>query len=130
VTGPARGIALFDGSTGPELAIVKGGGMACAIVWPGTGAHARSLHHLWLEVGGRTVQMSHPSEAVYYVIDGEGRVVDLAGGGAQTLRPGSVVHVEPGTPHVVEAGPSGIELVGGPAPADPALYAGLEPRAG
>jgi quercetin dioxygenase-like cupin family protein len=96
------------------------------VVWPGTGARTRSLHHLWLSPGARTVALSHPSEAVYYVIEGAGSVLDRSTGEAQALRAGSMFHVDPETVYVAEAGGAGMELVGGPAPADPSLYEGLE----
>ena len=121
-----RGIAILDGAGGPELAIVEAGGEARAVVWPGVGADARSLHHVWLEAEGRTVELSHPSDAVYYVIAGDGSVEDPAGGEGHALRAGSMFHVDAGTAYRVMAGPEGMDLVGGPAPADPALYASLK----
>ena len=124
--GAPAAIAILDGSAGPPLDIVDGDGEARAVVWPGMGARARSLHHLWLGAGARTVALAHPCEAVYYVVDGAGSVTDANGGETQTLRVGSMFHVDPGTPYVAEAGAAGMELVGGPAPADPAQYAALE----
>ena len=121
-----REIRILDGSDGPELPIVEGDGTARAIVWPGTGARSRSLHHLWLTAGSGTVELVHPSDAVYYVVEGGGTVRDPAAGDDQELRAGSMIHVDAGTAYAVRAGDGGIELVGGPAPADDALYAHLD----
>jgi quercetin dioxygenase-like cupin family protein len=107
---------------GPSLPIVEGEGRAHAVVWPGIGAELRSIHRIELGGGARTIEMRHPSEAVYYVIDGSGRAVDFGSGEEQALRPGSMVHVEPDTTYALGAGEHGILLVGGPSPPDPALY--------
>lgn len=106
---------------GPALALVEGGGEARAVIWPGTGARLRTMHRISLANGGRTVALRHPSEAVYYVISGGGRVRE-AGGGGHEVREGSMVLVEAGTTYVFESGPDGAELVGGPCPPDPSLY--------
>jgi mannose-6-phosphate isomerase-like protein (cupin superfamily) len=121
-----REIRILEGSEGPELPIVDGAGSARAIVWPGTGARSRSLHHLWLGAGSGTVELLHPSDAVYYVIAGAGSVLDAGAQDDQELRAGSMIHVDAGTRYAVRAGDDGIELVGGPAPADDALYAHLD----
>jgi quercetin dioxygenase-like cupin family protein len=122
----ATKVLIFDGSEGPKLPLVEGAGDARAIVWPGMGAKARSLHHIWLAPDARTVPQHHPGDAVYYVVTGDGTVVDGAAGERQPLREGAMFHVDAGTEYVVEAGEHGIELVGGPAPADPALYEGMD----
>ena len=121
-----REIRILEGSEGPELPIVDGAGTARAVVWPGTGARSRSLHHLWLSAGSGTIELAHPSDAVYYVIAGTGLVLDAGAQDAQELRAGSMFHVDSGTRYAVRAGDEGIELVGGPAPADDALYAHLD----
>jgi mannose-6-phosphate isomerase-like protein (cupin superfamily) len=120
-----REIRVLDGSDGPELPIVDGDGAARAIVWPGTGARSRSLHHLRLSAGSGTIDLAHPSDAVYYVIAGTGSVLDAGAQQDQKLRAGSMFHVDAGTRYAVRAGDDGIELVGGPAPADDDLYAHL-----
>lgn len=119
------GIQILDGVSGPELAIVEGEGVARAIVWPGIGAHLRSLHRVWLGPAGRMSTLSHYSEAVYYVVEGAGAVADPSTGEAQPLRRGSMFHVEAGTPYAVRADEAGMQLVGGPSPADPRLYVHL-----
>jgi quercetin dioxygenase-like cupin family protein len=131
--GPARApdvggeqrVVVLDASEGAAVEIVDEGGRAHAIVWPGMGARLRSMQRISLEPKGRTVPMTHPSEAVYYVISGSGIVRDGSNASTETLVEGSMAHVDPGTPYVLCAGSEGLELVGGPAPADPALYESL-----
>ena len=129
---PLDEILVLDGEgTGPELNIVDGPGSARAVVWPGMGARARSVHRVRLEAGARTVLLSHPSEAAYYVVEGAGEVVDGAGR-AQPLDAGSFVHVAPDSGYSLRASGGGLEAVGGPCPPDPALYEaapGLAPDA-
>lgn len=125
MSGPAGEVAVISADSGPELALVEGEGRARAIIWPGTGATLRSMHRISLGAGSRTIEMSHPSDAVYYVISGDGQVAEGDMGAAQPLLEGSMVHVDAGSAYALVAGPDGMELVGGPAPADPALYAGL-----
>lgn len=120
------GVRVLDAGDGcPELPIVAGEGVARAVVWPGVGATCRSLHRIGLGPGGRTRPLSHAMEAVYYVVAGSGVVLDPADAAEQALIEGSMVHVEPGTAYVFKAGPEGVEILGGPCPPDPALYAGL-----
>lgn len=109
----------------PRLPLVSGPGEAYAVVWPGVGAAMRSMHRISLGAGSSTLPQRHPMEAVYAVIGGGGTVRDPDTGAAETLVDGAMFHVEPGTAYLVEAGPGGIELVGGPCPADPALYRSL-----
>jgi len=122
ITNVADKVSILDGSRGPELDIVDGGGEARAIVWPGIGAEKRSLQRIWLKAASRTVELRHPGEAAYYVVAGGGWVSDRSSGARLALREGSMFHVDGGTGYVAEAGDDGMELVGGPAPADPALY--------
>ena len=122
MTGDDRGKVL-DADSGPAVDLVAEGGSARAIVWPGVGAHLRSMQRISLAPSGRTRRLQHPGEAVYYVISGSGSVADDTA--TSELIEGSMIHVEPGTPYEVTAGPDGIEIVGGPSPADPAMYRGL-----
>jgi mannose-6-phosphate isomerase-like protein (cupin superfamily) len=117
-----EGVQVLDAAAGPELPIVESGGRAHAIVWPGVGAELRSMHRIALDAGGATVELRHSSEAVYYVIDGTGEVIDPREGSATRIRPGSMVHADPGSPYRFRAGREGLDLVGGPAPPDPVLY--------
>lgn len=116
---------LTDGPGCPDLGLVEGAGFSRAVVWPGVGAHKRSMHRICLEADARTAVQQHPTEAVYYVIAGGGAVAEPAAGDRQPLRPGSMVHVEAGTSYVLSAGPDGCDLVGGPCPPDERLYAHL-----
>jgi quercetin dioxygenase-like cupin family protein len=115
-------IQVLDLEIGPQLAIVRGEGSAHAVVWPGVDAQLRSMHCVRLAPGATTIELSHPSEAVYYVVRGVGSVSDPAAGETEPLREGSMFHVDPGTVYVIEAGAQPIELVGGPSPADDSLY--------
>lgn len=80
------------------------------------------MHRISLGSGGRITRQSHEMEAVYYVMAGTGSVGEPDGGSEQSLLEGSMVHVEPGTAYRFLAGAEGLELLGGPCPADPALY--------
>lgn len=115
-------VQVLDAEGGPELPVVESGGTATAVIWPGMGAELRSMLRLSLAGGGSTVRLSHPSDAVYYVISGSGEVGDGEGADQQALVEGSMVHVDAGDTYVLRGGPDGLEAVGGPAPADPALY--------
>jgi quercetin dioxygenase-like cupin family protein len=116
------GVLVVDAEAGPELPLVVGEGVARAVIWPGIGAQLRSMQTISLGAGSRTVELSHPSDAVYAVIAGDGEVAEPGGGEPAALRDGSMFHVDAGTAYVVSAGAGGMELVGGPSPADPALY--------
>ncbi|HEU4917598.1 MAG TPA: cupin domain-containing protein [Acidimicrobiia bacterium] len=109
----------------PHLPIIEEDGQASALVWPGIGAHMRSMHRISLEAGGRTVSLRHPMEAVYYVISGELNVEDLDTRAKHRVGPGGMFLVDPSTGYRMWAGSDGSELVGGPCPADPAVYEGM-----
>lgn len=117
-----RIIALEDG---PELDIIAGEGSARAPIWPGMGAQLRSINLISLGAGAATIELRHPSEAVYYVTDGGGAAVDVDAGEVQDVHPGSMVHIDAGTGYVMRAGEAGMALIGGPSPADPSLYEGI-----
>jgi mannose-6-phosphate isomerase-like protein (cupin superfamily) len=107
---------------GPALPIVEGEGSARPIVWPGIGAAFRTMHRIELAGGSRTIALKHAMEAAYYVIRGDGVVRDPESESTEPLVEGSMIFVEPGTAYAFEAGGAGIVLLGGPCPADPALY--------
>lgn len=109
-----------------SLPLVASGGEAVAVVWPGVGSVHRSMHRLRLQADGRTIDLRHPSESVYYIRSGSATVVDADSGERQALVEGSMVHVDPSTAHRFEAGDDGAEIVGGPCPPDPSIYATLE----
>lgn len=117
---------LEDKDSCPRLALVEGEGEARALVWPGVGAHLRSLHRITLGPGSQTVRQQHPMEAVYYLVSGAATAEDEQTRDTHPLRVGSMALIDPGTPYRFVAGSKGAELVGGPCPADPALYRHLE----
>src|SRR5215472_13348150 len=108
--------------TGPFLPIVKGDGSARAVIWPGTGAAMRTIHLIQLAPSSGTVLLAHPSESVYYILDGSGTVAGHGPVPATALVPGAMVHVGPRTAYRFAAGPGGLEIFGGPCPCDPASY--------
>jgi quercetin dioxygenase-like cupin family protein len=116
---------LDAGEACPALPLVDGEGVARAVIWPGMGAELRSMHRIRLAPGARTIPLRHPMEAVYYVMRGAGAVSDPDDPHPRPLIEGAMVHVEPGTAYVLQAGAQGIEILGGPCPADARLYAGL-----
>jgi quercetin dioxygenase-like cupin family protein len=115
-------VVVTGSEEGPELGIVAGGGSARAVIWPGMGARLRSMHRISLAPESRTIELTHPSDAVYYVISGGGEAVDRTAGERGALVEGSMVHVDAGTAYELVAGGDGMELVGGPCPADESLY--------
>ncbi len=115
-------IQVISLDEGAPLPIVNGEGSAHAVIWPGMGAQLRSIHRIELARGARTVNLRHPSEAVYYVMQGSGKAIDPDSRERQELRRGSMVHIDRGTAYVLSAGNDGILLVGGPSPPDAAMY--------
>ena len=113
---PGEVRVLRTADHGPMLPIVEGEGSARPIVWPGIGAALRTLH------SSRTIVLKHAMEAAYYVIRGDGVVRDPDEGSSEPVVEGSMIFVEPGTAYAFEAKSAGMLLLGGPCPADPALY--------
>ncbi len=109
------------------LPLAEGAGEVRAVVWPGVQARHRSMHYLVLPGGARTRPQRHAdSEAVYYVIRGEGKVDDLDDGSSHAVGPGSVVFITPRNGYRIAAAPrSELVCIGGPCPPDPALYGGV-----
>jgi mannose-6-phosphate isomerase-like protein (cupin superfamily) len=118
-------VVVTAADRGPELPIVTGDGTAHAVIWPGMGAELRSMHRISLGGDARTIEMTHRSDAVYYVISGAGEAVDRETGERGALIEGSMIHVDAGTPYELAAGGEGMELMGGPCPADASLYDGV-----
>lgn len=106
----------------PELPIVQGAGRATVVIWPGNGALYRTFQVIDMKSGDRTIDLSHPSDAVYYIAEGEGSVFDTRSGESWKLDVGSMVHIDRGDAYRFDAGAPGMRLLGGPCPADPALY--------
>jgi mannose-6-phosphate isomerase-like protein (cupin superfamily) len=111
-----------DDARCPLLRIVEGDGVARAVIWPGMGASARSMHRITLGPGACTKSVNHSMEAVYYVISGNVLIKDETDGASVRLRPGSMAFVEPNTPYVLAAIDDRVEIVGGPCPPDHSLY--------
>ncbi len=114
-------ILTFD-ETCPKLRIIERGGTAAAIVWPGVGARFRTMHYIDLAENGSTISFRHGGEAVYYVKQGTGAVMDADNGTSNEIIEGSMVFIEPGTGYRFKASSGGIVLLGGPCPADASLY--------
>jgi mannose-6-phosphate isomerase-like protein (cupin superfamily) len=115
-------IQVIDAHDRTELLdIVAGNGQAWPVIWPKTGATLRSVHRISLASGGATKLLNHPSEASYYVLSGNGQVRNADE--TFELFEGSMIHVEPRTNYLFVAN-DGLELIGGPCPADPAIYSG------
>ena len=110
----------------PSLPVVAENGRAWAVLWPGVGGNARSMSRISLAVGGRTVVLRHPMEAAYYVISGSGVAQESPEYAGNALVEGAMVHIEPDTPYIFTAAEEGMELLGGPCPADPALFGALD----
>lgn len=114
-----------DDSESVPMPVIEQHGTASALIWPGAGAHLRSMHRISLREGGSTIPLSHPMEAVYYVIEGLIEVEDLDARTHQQVGSGGMFLIDPGTTYRIAATADGSELVGGPCPADPRLYDGL-----
>jgi quercetin dioxygenase-like cupin family protein len=115
---------ISDDAGSASLPMVEAAGSARALVWPGTGAHMRSMNRITLRPGGRTVPLRHPMEAVYYVISGAAEVHDLETNQRHRVTAGGMFLVDPGTGYRIETQTDMTEIVGGPCPADPRLYDG------
>ena len=109
----------------PALPIVAGRGHAKAVIWPGNGAKHRSLHVIDLESGASTIALLHPSDCVYYVMKGSGRIENIASGEMTALGEGAMVHIDAGDNYKLHADAQGFSILGGPCPADPKFYAHL-----
>jgi mannose-6-phosphate isomerase-like protein (cupin superfamily) len=116
-------VRVIDSAAGcPEIPIVEGEGNAKVVLSPHNGATFRSFQLVSLQQNARTIDLSHPSDCVYYVIAGEGAIVDAAGGSRYEVAEGHMVHIDAGDRYRIEAGAAGIKVIGGPCPADTSLY--------
>lgn len=109
----------------PEIPIVEGEGNAKLVLSRHNGASFRSFQLVSLEGGARTIELSHSSDCAYYVIEGEGTIVDATSLARFDLCEGHMVHIDVGDRYRIEAGTAGIKVIGGPCPPDEALYAGM-----
>jgi mannose-6-phosphate isomerase-like protein (cupin superfamily) len=117
---------VVDDPDAVPMSLVETRGRAWALVWPGMGAHLRSMHRISLHPDGATIPLRHPMEAVYYVIEGTVEVHDMELDVRHPVVEGGMILVDPGTLYRFTAGSEGSEVVGGPSPADPLLYAAPE----
>jgi mannose-6-phosphate isomerase-like protein (cupin superfamily) len=123
---PFSRVRVIDSAVGcPEIPIVEGEGNAKVVLSPHNGASFRSFQLVSLQQNARTVGLRHASDCVYYVIEGEGAIVDAAGGSRFDLAEGHMVHIDAGDLYRIEAGNAGIKVIGGPCPADAGLYSGI-----
>ena len=119
------GVVVLPAAGGAPLDVLTGPGTARAVVGPATGAKHRSMWVLDLEPGTATIELRHPSEAVYYVVWGDGHVLVPAAGEALVLGPGAMVHVEAGAAYTLVADGEALRVVGGPSPPDPGWHGGV-----
>jgi mannose-6-phosphate isomerase-like protein (cupin superfamily) len=123
----SESIQVIDSVHSQEIPIVDGIGNAKVVVWPGTGARHRTFQVINLGENSKTVQLCHPeSDDAYYVLKGQGSVFDVGTGEAQELGEGGMVHIDAKDRYQFVASASGMDLLGGPCPADISLYAGLK----
>ncbi len=106
----------------PEVCIVEGTGWAKAIVWPGNGARYRTFQVIHLGAGSSTRSLDHPTDSVYYVMQGAGVVEDVKIKAQTTIVEGSMIHIDAGDHYRIRASETGLELLGGPCPADQRWY--------
>ncbi|MCP3476739.1 cupin domain-containing protein [Bradyrhizobium sp. CCGUVB1N3] len=119
-------IQVIDASHSQEIPIVEGVGNAKVVIWPGMGAFHRTFQLITLGEHSKTVQLCHPkSDAAYYVVTGQGVVIDIGTGATQELGEGGMVHIDANDRYQFVASSSGMKILGGPCPADESLYAGL-----
>jgi len=122
---PLTTVRVIDtASSGADLPIIEKNGQARAVLWPGNGARFRTFQIISLLEGGSTRPLRHASDCVYYVIGGEGEVVDLDSGEASALDEGTMIHIDAGDRYQLRSR-AGVKLLGGPCPPDPELYAAL-----
>lgn len=124
-------VRVIDTTSGvsPTIPIVEGAGSARVLLWPGNGAKYRTLQLIDLQTGDRTVDLSHTTDAVFYVMKGAGTVVDTKSKSTSELMEGSMIHIDAGDRYRFESSP-GMMLLGGPCPADEALYQALQQGGG
>lgn len=120
-------IQVVDAVHTQEIPIVEGDGNAKVVIWPGMGAQYRTFQVVTLGANSKTVQLCHPaSDAAYYVLKGQGRIVDLGTGETNDLSEGGMVHIDANDRYQFVASPDGMRILGGPCPADPSLYVDLK----
>jgi mannose-6-phosphate isomerase-like protein (cupin superfamily) len=119
-------VRVIDSAVGcPEIPIVEGEGNAKLVLSRHNGASFRSFQLVSLAGGARTIELGHSSDCAYYVIEGEGAIIDATSLARFDLSEGHMVHIDAGDRYRIEAGTAGMKVIGGPCPPDEALYAGM-----
>ena len=114
-------VVVLPPAEGRAIDLLAGPGAAHVVVGPHMGAAHRSMCLVEMEAGSSTRTLRHPSEAVWYVVSGQGEAV-REGADPLSLEPGAMVHVAPGATYALRsADTETLVLVGGPAPPDPGL---------
>jgi mannose-6-phosphate isomerase-like protein (cupin superfamily) len=122
----SESIQVIDAVHSQEIPIIDGIGNAKVVIWPGMGARYRTFQIIELGENSKTIRLCHPaSDAAYYVLKGQGKVLDIGTGQSQELGEGGMVHIDANDRYQFVASDSGMSLLGGPCPADTSLYAGL-----
>lgn len=106
----------------PEVSIVEGAGSAKAVIWPGNGARHRTFQIIKLGSASSTRSLDHKTDSVYYVIRGTGTVEDVRAKTSEAIVEGSMIHIDAGDQYRIKANEDGLELLGGPCPADDRWY--------
>ena len=123
----SNGIGVISAASGQAVSLTEGPGEAYVVIGPHSGAEYRTMAVIRLPEGAATTTMTHPGEAVWYVIRGDG-VARRGEGEDLALEEGTMIHVEPGAAYALAAGDAGLELIGGPAPPDPDFGTATAPR--
>lgn len=90
------------------------------VVWVGSGSVTANMNYVSMEPGEQNVVHAHDSsEDTIFILAGKGTVEDVSNGLRFEIHEGQAVHIPAGVVHAVFADKgTGIESVGGPAPAD------------
>lgn len=104
------------------LPIIVGEGSANAILWPANGARYRTVNIIDLGREGRTMDLSHAHECVYYIASGSGCIRDLDANEVHEISEGSMIHIGPRDAYRLEGGEAGMKAIGGCVPIDPQFY--------
>jgi quercetin dioxygenase-like cupin family protein len=122
-------VVVLPSAEGRAIDLLAGPGSARVIVGPHMGAEHRTMCRLELEPGSSTRTLRHPSEAVWYVVSGHGKVLRVDAD-PLSLEPGAMVHVGPASTYTLRASDAeALVVVGGPSPPDPELGRAEEPLA-
>jgi quercetin dioxygenase-like cupin family protein len=114
-------VVVLPSAEGRAIDLLAGPGTAHVVVGPHMGAQHRTMCLLEFEPGSATRTLRHPSEAVWYVVSGEGAAL-REGADPLPLEPGAMIHVAPAATYTLRAADTAeLVVVGGPSPPDAAL---------